>query len=205
VHDQFASQFQHRSNLLTIMFSLLRVYLRTMAPTQSVIQVMSTSSTETKIKAESLSKVLRTHGKNSLAIYSINGKFKTGKSFLLNCILKYLLFGQSHPNNWLDKNLPVKFACNGGAQKCTQGIDTWYEPILVDTGNGEKVAVILLDTQGLFDDVSNVKDNSNIFTFSAILSSCIIFNVMEGLDERDWQFLEYLMDFAKQALSSDKT
>jgi hypothetical protein len=79
----------------------------------------------------------------------------------------------------------------------------WHEPILVDTGNAEMVAVILLDTQGLFDDVSNVKDNSNIFTFSAILSSCIIFNGMEGLDERDWQFLEYLMDFAKQALSQD--
>jgi atlastin len=175
-----------------------------MVPAQSVIQVMSTSPTETKIKADVLSKVLRTYGQHSLSIYSINGKFKTGKSFLLNCILKYLLFGQSHPNNWLERDLPGKFACDGGAQKCTQGIDTWHEPILVDTWNGEKVAVILLDTQGLFDDVSNVKDNSNIFTFSAILSSCIIFNVMEGLDERDWQFLEYFMDFAKQALSTDQ-
>jgi atlastin len=175
-----------------------------MAPNQSVIQVMSTTSTETKVQVEVLSKVLRNHGQHSLAIYSINGKFKTGKSFLLNCILKYLIHGQSHPNDWLERDLPGKFACDGGAQKCTQGIDTWHEPILVDTGNGEKVAVILLDTQGLFDDVSNVKDNFNIFTFSAILSSCIIFNVMEGLDERDWQFLECLIDFANQALSSDQ-
>jgi atlastin len=174
-----------------------------MAPVQSVVQVVSTTSTGIKVQAELLSKIFNSIGQQSVAIYSINGKFKTGKSFLLNCILKYLLFGQSNPNDWLDKDLPGKFACDGGAQKCTQGIDTWHEPILVDTGNGEKVAVILLDTQGLFDDVSNVKDNSNIFMFSAILSSCIIFNVMEGLDERDWQFLEYLMDFAKQALSQD--
>jgi len=118
---------------------------------------------------------------------------------MLNCMLKYLLYCKTHPKNWIEVELPNQFGCDGEANKCTSGIDIWSEPFLRDVGNGKKVAVVLLDTQGLFDDESPESDNYSVFGFSTLISSVLIYNVMNGMNQNDWQFMELLMAFNNQA------
>ena len=46
----------------------------------------------------------------------------------------------------------------------------WNRIFLIPGEDGEKVAVLLLDTQGAFDDDSDVKDVTLIFSLSTMIS-----------------------------------
>lgn len=47
----------------------------------------------------------------------------------------------------------------------------WSKIFIVPLKTGEKVAVILLDTQGAFDSESTVKDCATVFALSTMVSS----------------------------------
>ncbi len=84
-----------------------------------------------------------------VSIYSVNGPSRTGKSFLLNFFLRYLM----NDNDWLyddliiDKNSTIKFDWSGGCERITTGIYIWSEPFIKIRSDGSKVAVLLMDTQ----------------------------------------------------------
>lgn len=59
-----------------------------------------------------------------------------------------------------------------------------------DFENGRKVAIVLLDTQGIFDNRTSMKENTVIFALSSLLSSVQMFNVMQDIQEADLQHLE---------------
>ena len=46
----------------------------------------------------------------------------------------------------------------------------WNKIFVIPNGEGEKVGVLLLDTQGAFDDDSDVKDVALIFALSTMIS-----------------------------------
>ena len=46
----------------------------------------------------------------------------------------------------------------------------WNKIFVIPNGDGEKVGVLLLDTQGVFDDDSDVKDVTLIFSLSTMIS-----------------------------------
>ena len=52
----------------------------------------------------------------------------------------------------------------------TAGIMAWNKIFVIPNGKGEKVGVLLLDTQGAFDDDSDVKDVTLIFSLSTMIS-----------------------------------
>ena len=52
----------------------------------------------------------------------------------------------------------------------TAGIMAWNKIFVIPNGEGEKVGVLLLDTQGAFDDDSDVKDVTLIFSLSTMIS-----------------------------------
>lgn len=76
----------------------------------------------------------------------------------------------------------------------------WSEVFTHDYDNGEKVAIILLDTQGIFDDQSSVRDCTTIFALSMLLSSVQCYNLMQNIREDDLQHLELFTEYGRLAL-----
>lgn len=76
----------------------------------------------------------------------------------------------------------------------------WSEVFTHDFKNGEKVAIILLDTQGIFDDKSSVRDCTTIFALSMMLASVQCYNLMQNIREDDLQHLELFTEYGRLAL-----
>lgn len=79
-----------------------------------------------------------------IAIYSVNGDSKTGKSYLLNIFVKCLVHktedGSDKGINW--------FEGDSTAKPVTAGIQMWSEPFVIKRPDGSQVALLLMDTQG---------------------------------------------------------
>lgn len=95
------------------------------------------------------------------------------------------------------------FKFSGGEKPQTTGIWMWDEVFTHDFENGDKVAIILLDTQGIFDHNSSMKDCTTIFTISMMLSSVQCYNVMQNIQEDDLQHLNFFTEYGK--LMMEKT
>lgn len=63
------------------------------------------------------------------------------------------------------------FVFKSGRVRETTGIWMWSEIFTHDFDNGDKVAIILLDTQGIFDLKSSLKEFTTIFALSTMFSS----------------------------------
>lgn len=107
-------------------------------------------------------------------------------------------------NQFLSENAGRGFNWRGGSKPETNGILMWPELFTYDYENGEKVAIILLDTQGSFDNESSVRDCSTIFALSAMLSSVLCYNVMRNIREDDLQHLHLFTEYGKIAVEESE-
>ena len=82
------------------------------------------------------------------------------------------------------------FSWKSGADRHTTGIIIWSDVFLYDAPNGDKIAILLMDTQGLFDHESSPTDNSRIFSLSTLISSMQIFNLFNLIQENHLQYLQ---------------
>lgn len=145
-----------------------------------------------------------------ISIVSVAGAFRKGKSFLLSFFLRYLEASTKKKNveNWLgDPEAPlVGFSWKGGSARHTTGILIWPEIFYYTKEDGTEVGIILMDTQGTFDNQSTMKDNVTIFSFSTMLSSVQIYNLFGTIQEDDLQDLQLFTEYGKLALqkSSEK-
>lgn len=105
--------------------------------------------------------------------------------------------------NWIGKNtndrLSNGFSWRGGKERETVGIWMWSEVFTYDFSKDDKVAIILMDTQGIFDNKSSLKDCISIFAISMLLSSVQCFNVMRQVQEDDLMNLELFTKYAQLA------
>lgn len=92
------------------------------------------------------------------------------------------------------------FEWQSGQKRKTIGIWMWSEIFTHDFENGDKVAIILLDTQGMFDDKTNLKACSSIFALSMMLSSVQCYNIMRNIQEDHLQHLELFTEYGRLAL-----
>lgn len=143
-----------------------------------------------------------------IVVISVTGAFRTGKSFLLNYLLLYLkkLESGEEKTDWLrdDHEKLTGFKWRRGADPETAGIMAWNRIFLIPNGEEEKVAVLLLDTQGAFDDDSDVKDVTLIFSLSTMISSCQIYNIRGNLQSDNLQHLQLFTEFGRQAMEESK-
>ncbi|XP_069962155.1 atlastin isoform X2 [Bactrocera oleae] len=143
-----------------------------------------------------------------VSVISVAGAFRKGKSFLLDFFLRYMyakyVYNNLNDNDWFgDENEPLQgFSWRGGSQRDTIGILIWSDIFLYDFPNGEKVAIILMDTQGTFDCDSTMKDCANIFALSTMISSVQIFNIQSNIQKDDLQHLQLFTEYARIAMEN---
>lgn len=77
---------------------------------------------------------------------------------------------------------------------------TQLEFILIFTHefeNGERAAIILMDTQGLFNNESTMNDCISIFAISMLRSSIQCYNLMRNVEENNLQHLQLFTQYAQ--------
>jgi atlastin len=97
------------------------------------------------------------------------------------------------PNlNWIGgENEPLRgFSWRSGTKRDTTGIIVWSDVFLCDTMDGDNYAIVLMDTQGLFDRESTYQENTVVFSLSTLLSSLQILNLSKNIQENDLQNLQ---------------
>lgn len=134
-----------------------------------------------------------------VVVVSVAGEYRQGKSFLLNFFLRYLR-NQGRPNWMDDKKTPLQgFEWRAGDDRHTTGILLWQEAFVMTNSSGEKVAVLLMDTQGTFDCESTERENSTIFSLSVMTSSVQIYNIMKNIGENHLQHLQLFAEYGRMA------
>ena len=98
-----------------------------------------------------------------------------------------------HPEHgWLgDPNAALQgFIWQYGSIRTTCGIIFWSDVFLTEDEFGEKIAIILVDTQGLYDRKTAPEDNSRIFALSTLISSVKVFYIFSNIAEDTLQYME---------------
>ncbi|XP_062621079.1 atlastin-1-like [Saccostrea cucullata] len=139
---------------------------------------------------------------NPVVIVSVAGAFRKGKSFLMGFFLQFFQT-ESEDYEWLhDEDVIEGFEWRGGSERVTSGIHIWSKPFIRENKCGEKVAILLMDTQGVFDSESTVKDCASVFALSNLISSVQIYNLMQQLQENDLQHFEFFSEFGRLAVET---
>ena len=77
------------------------------------------------------------------------------------------------------------------------------KPFILKQSNGKELAVILMDTQGLFDDQSDQRDWSTIVGLSLLISSCLIVNVFNDISDDILTTLNDCINYGLQAVEAN--
>lgn len=138
-----------------------------------------------------------------ISIISIAGALRKGKSFMLNFFLRYLRASVEDQENgeWINLNEPFDngFHWKNGSTADTSGILIWPEVFYQLNNQGERTAIILMDTQGVFDRTCTIQENILIFAFSTMLSSVQIFNISQLIQEDNLQYLQLFAEYGRLA------
>ncbi|XP_042221469.1 atlastin-like isoform X1 [Homarus americanus] len=137
-----------------------------------------------------------------VCVLAVAGAFRKGKSFLLDFLLRYMssqLLTQSQ--EWLgDVDQPLKgFKWRQGSKRETTGVLIWSEPFVIKKRSGEEIAVILMDTQGTFDIQSSMKDSTTVFALTTMVSSVLVYNLMNNVQEDDLMNLQLFTSYGMLA------
>mmetsp|Transcript_21838 Transcript_21838/g.45584 ORF Transcript_21838/g.45584 Transcript_21838/m.45584 type:complete len:596 (-) Transcript_21838:94-1881(-) len=148
-----------------------------------------------------------------VSVISVVGAFRTGKSFLLSWFLRYLYAlerCQKNKTSLKDEKVPWYkqfetlgkdgFDWKAGSERNTTGIWMWSHPFFLEMDNGENVAVLLVDTQGMFDHETTMALTASIFGLSTLLSSYQIYNVDKRIQEDNLQQLALFCEYARRAM-----
>ena len=120
-----------------------------------------------------------------LAVVSIAGLFRTGKSFLLNRIILHAPVVRSGRRvARKDAAAPTTgFGVGNTVQACTKGIWMWSEPLVVKDSTGVDVNVIVLDTEGSGAPSANANHDARVSSLGLLLSSYFVYNSVGRIDD----------------------
>lgn len=92
------------------------------------------------------------------------------------------------------------FSWRSGSVRDTSGILVWNDAFLSTNSNNEKIAIIVIDTQGLFESGTHPEDDSRIFTLGTLMSSILILNLFDVVQENQLEYIQYAIESAKFAV-----
>jgi hypothetical protein len=109
-------------------------------------------------------------------------------------------------NDWLGgpHEELLGFSWKHGTTADTKGVMMWSDVFLYDAPNGEKIAIVVIDTQGLFEKGSTTEENGKIFSFSTLISSIQIINIKERIEESQIKSLQSAIDLTKLITKKQK-
>ena len=147
-----------------------------------------------------------------IGVISIAGEFRKGKSFLLNFFLQYLQHRRSYSFNqfgsinlppWLkDVEKSQGFRFMAGRNRETTGIIVWNEPFLIRMKNQKELAILLIDSQGLYDQETSANDNVRLFTMVSMMSSTLMVNTPQQINSMQLSELKYFLKYAATSIST---
>jgi atlastin len=106
-----------------------------------------------------------------------------------------------HPDNFNEKETNNGFSWKSGTERNTLGIWFWSIPFIRKLkSTGESVAVLIVDTQGIFDSRLTQMMATSIFGLSTLLSSHQIYNVQNRLQEDHLQHLALFTEYGRATL-----
>jgi hypothetical protein len=119
-----------------------------------------------------------------VAVVAVAGKYRTGKSYLLNRVLLNRKRGG--------------FGVGPTINPCTKGLWIWSEPIEIETNDGERCTLLVVDSEGIgaFDEDAN--HDTRVFLLALLLSSFFVYNSVGNIDESALQNLSLIVNLTKQ-------
>ena len=130
-------------------------------------------------------KILSKEENKQIGILSLVGKYRTGKSFLLNRVL-------------IDKKSYKGFDVGPTIKPCTKGIWLWSSPLIINNNYSSKpFPAYIIDTEGLGAYDEEVNHDSKIFLIAIIISSLFIYNSFGTIDEVALNNLSLILNLSK--------
>jgi len=120
-----------------------------------------------------------------VCVITVNGAFRTGKSFILNFIAREFYGKKFDEFKWVH-----------GKDLGTTGMWMLDKPAIIEN-NGRNIAVFLIDTQGIFDTELDIEATTVLFALSTLISSIQIFNIDKRIQEDNLQYLALFSEYAK--------
>ena len=141
------------------------------------------SKTKKFIINEEAIKILTQPENKQIGIVSLVGKYRTGKSFLLNRVL-------------IERKKGFEVAPT--IRPCTKGIWLWSSPLTVSNKNcTASFPAYLIDTEGLGAYDEDINHDSKIFLMAILISSLFIYNSFGTIDEVALNNLSFILNLSK--------
>ncbi len=123
----------------------------------------------------------------AVGIISLVGKYRTGKSFLLNRVLLN--------NSSLNSN---GFTVGPTIRPCTKGIWMWSKPLIIRNNHyAEDFHVFYIDTEGLGAYDEEVNHDAKIFLIAILISSLFLLNSFNSIDENAVNSLSFILNLSQ--------
>lgn len=105
--------------------------------------------------------------KTPIAVVSVAGLYRTGKSYLLNRMLL---------------NRSSGFGVGPTVNPCTKGLWMWGAPIKTRGEDGQPLTLLIIDTEGLGALDEDENHDNKIFSLAILLSTSFIYNSVGSID-----------------------
>ena len=156
------------------------------SPAQTALPFVTfNSKTKKFIINEEAVKILTKNDNKQIGIVSLVGKYRTGKSFLLNRVL-------------IEKKSLKGFDVGPTIKPCTKGIWLWSSPLMITNKNSQNTfPAYLIDTEGLGAYDEEINHDSKIFLIAILISSLFIYNSFGTIDEVALNNLSLILNLSK--------
>lgn len=148
------------------------------------------------VNPEACERLERVRGK--LVVVAVAGLYRTGKSFLLNLLVRHARGVDSSAVAADTMDSAPGFAVGGTVNACTKGIWMWGEPIPLEDGT----SLLFLDTEGLGSVDREQTHDTRIFALALLLATNFIYNSRGVIDGNAIEDLSLVVNLSKHIQTS---
>jgi Guanylate-binding protein, N-terminal domain/Guanylate-binding protein, C-terminal domain len=117
-----------------------------------------------------------------IGVISVAGRYRTGKSYLLNRVFL---------------NRRNGFSVGPTVNPCTKGLWVWSSPVTGSTTDGRPCSLVIIDSEGIGALDEDTDHDTRIFSLAVLLSSCFVYNSVGAIDENAISCLSLVVNITK--------